>query len=168
MSVAPVHLWKARTSFFWLILALLSSMISSSHAAPPRFSFFGRKSNSTTALTTPPDSSAWSSFFTIDPSKILTTVIERGGLILPKSIQRELLAMSRVCHVDQVQWNPVQKRLLLVNVTVTAPGMKEHSLRVGRAFVSWESYTKPCLNIEVDDVDMLLEFTNLLLTKTNW
>jgi hypothetical protein len=167
MPTTPGHR-KATLSFFWLILALVS--LSSSHAAPPRFSFFGRKSNSTTAVTTPPstDNSPWASFFTIDPSKILVTVIERGGLILPKSIQRELLAMSRVCHVDQVQWNPVQKRLLLVNVTVTAPGMKEHSLLIGRVSVSWESYTKPCLNIEVDDVDMLLEFTNLLLTKNNW
>jgi len=76
--------------------------------------------------------------------------------------------MAKVCHVEEVQWNPVQKRLLLTNVTVTSPGMQEPSLRVGRLFVSWESYTKPCLTIELDDVDVLLEFTNLLLTKNNW
>lgn len=75
----------------------------------------------------------------------------------------------KVCHVDHVEWNPVQKRLVFNNFTVTAPGMDGvDSLRVGRVSVSWESYTSPCLDIEVDDVDVLLEFSNLLLTKNNW
>lgn len=164
--------WKSTTNLFSVVV--LVCCLGSSHATTPRFSFFGRKSNSTNvvlpaaAAAIPSSESSWSNFLTIDPSNILKIMIQRGGLILPKSIQEELLAVAKVCHVDQVQWNAVQKRLMMTNFTVTAPGMQTPSLRVGRLFVSWESYTKPCLNIEVDDVDVLLEFTNLLLTKNNW
>lgn len=104
----------------------------------------------------------------MDPSTILATLIRHGGLVIPKSLQDELLAIVKVCHVDQVQWNPVQKRLMFTNFTVSLPGMQQQSLRVGRLFLGWESYAKPCLNIEIDDIDVLVEFTNLQLTKTNW
>jgi hypothetical protein len=134
-------------------------------AATPRFSFFGRKSNNSSA---PSSGSSWTSFITVDPSKILATLIQRGGLVLPVSLQKELLAIVKVCHAADVQWNPVQKCLLFTNFTVSLPGLKHESLRVGKFFVSWESYAKPCFNIEIEDIDLLVEFTNLLLTKTNW
>jgi len=152
--------------YLWLTaVALLVFNGRSVRAVTPRFSFFGRKSTNSTA---PSPGSSWSSFLTVDPSKILATLIQRGGLILPASLQNELLAIIKVCHVADVQWNPVEKRLLFTNFTVSLPGLKHESLRVGKLFVSWESYAKPCLNIEIEDVDLLVEFTNLFLTKTNW
>lgn len=154
----------------WLNLALLL-FCKESHGATPRFSFFGRKPNSTAAAVAPSDSSSssWTNFLTMDPSRILTTLVNNCGLVLPKSIQKELIDVMQVCHVDHVAWNPVQKRLVFNNFTVATPGMDGvESLRVGRVSVSWESYTSPCLDIEVDDVDVLLEFSNLLLTKNNW
>jgi hypothetical protein len=61
----------------------------------------------------------------------------------------------------------VAKELLLYNFTISMPRGKP-SLRVGRVYVRWDSYVKPCIDIEVDDVDLLVEFLNVLLTKTNW
>jgi hypothetical protein len=98
----------------------------------------------------------------------MSTLIHRGGLILPKSIQEELLAVSKICNVDDAQWNLLQRRLLFLNFTVTLPGDDYHALKVGRVEVTWGSYTKPIINLEIDDVDVLLEFANLLLTKNNW
>ncbi len=41
-------------------------------------------------------------------------------------------------------------------------------MRVRRICIRWDSYIQPCLEIEVDDVDILIEFINILLTKNNW
>jgi len=48
------------------------------------------------------------------------------------------------------------------------PGDKVPALRVGRFYLSWDSYLKPCVEMELDDVDLLVEFWNLMLTRTNW
>ena len=113
-------------------------------------------------------SKRWSSFFTVDPSKILSVLVKRGGLLIPKSVEKELLALANVLHVDQASLNLVERQLIVKNFTVSLPRSSEQSMRVGRVHVRWDSYTKPCVDIEVDDVGVLLEFTNLLLTRSNW
>eukprot|EP00542_Grammatophora_oceanica_P011912 CAMPEP_0194049636 /NCGR_PEP_ID=MMETSP0009_2-20130614/30800_1 /TAXON_ID=210454 /ORGANISM="Grammatophora oceanica, Strain CCMP 410" /LENGTH=428 /DNA_ID=CAMNT_0038695837 /DNA_START=97 /DNA_END=1383 /DNA_ORIENTATION=+ len=109
---------------------------------------------------------SWSSLFSIDPSKILPVLIRRGGLVMPKNIQKELLSLSKFCHTDLANLNLVKKRLELRNVTISFQGTD--ALRIGRICLKWESYTKPCIDVEVDDVDISLEFTNLMLTDNNW
>jgi hypothetical protein len=113
------------------------------------------------------DELQWSSLFTVDPAKIIGLLIHRGGLVLPKYIQDELLSISNVCAVDAAQLNVMDRKLEFTNFTVAIPGYQK-ALRVGRLSMTWDSYLKPCVDIELDDVDLLVEFTNLLLTKTNW
>ena len=112
--------------------------------------------------------SKWSSFFTVDPSKILSVLVNRGGLLLPKSVEKELLALGKVLHVSEAGLNLVERQLVVKNFTVSVPGSDRESLRVGRVHVTWDSYTKPCVDIEVEDVDVLIEFVNLMLTRNNW
>lgn len=108
-----------------------------------------------------------SSFFTVDPSKILSVLINRGGLLMPKSVEKELLALANVLHVDEAKLNLVERELILRNFIVGIPGSRE-SLRVGRVHVRWDSYIRPCVDMEVEDIDVLVEFTNLKLTESNW
>ena len=39
---------------------------------------------------------------------------------------------------------------------------------MGRLFLRWDSYRRPCIEIVVEDVDVLVDFVNLILSKTNW
>jgi hypothetical protein len=112
-------------------------------------------------------SKKWSSFFTVDPSKILSVLINRGGLLIPKSVEKELLALANVLDVGDAKLNLIEKELILRNFTVGIPGNRE-SLHVGRVHVRWDSYIRPCVDIEVEDVGVLVEFTNLKLTESNW
>ncbi len=118
--------------------------------------------------TTSAASKKWSSFFAVDPSKILNVLVNRGGLILPKSIEHELKALSTLLHVDKASLNLVERQLIVNNFTVSVKGSDTVSLRVGRVHVTWDSYTKPCVDVQVENVDVLVEFTNLMLSRTNW
>ena len=118
--------------------------------------------------TTSTASKKWSSFFAVDPSKILKVLVNRGGLILPKSVEKELLALKNVLHVDAASLNLVERQLIVSNFTVSVKGSDTVSLRVGRVHVTWDSYTKPCVDVQVENVDVLVEFTNLMLSRTNW
>lgn len=111
---------------------------------------------------------SWSSFFTVNPSKILSVLVNRGGLLLPSSVEKELLALSNVMHVDSASLNLVERVLVVKNFTVSVPGSNTDSLRVKSVQVTWDSYTKPCVDVQVEDVVVLAEFTNLLLTRNNW
>ena len=39
------------------------------------------------------------------------------------------------------------------------------ALRVGRIYLTWDSYLKPCIDIEVEDADILIESVNLILNR---
>lgn len=113
------------------------------------------------------DRKKWSGMFTVDPSKILSTLIQKGGLFIPKESQKGIEVLRRVCSVDRAELNVVEKRLLLHNFTIALP-REQKALRIGRVYLHWDSYRRPCLDIEVDEVDVLVEFTNLMLTRNNW
>lgn len=104
---------------------------------------------------------------TVDPSKIISLMIQHGGLLLPKYFENDLNALSQICHAERVQLNVVERKLLVHNFTVHLPD-QEDAIRVGRVYLQWDSYLRPCVDIEVDDVDIFVEFMNVLLTKNNW
>lgn len=149
------------------LFLLLSSF--TSRASPPRFNlgYFGLSSTNKTQSTATADAKMWSSFLTVDPAKIMGLLITRGGLVLPKYIQDELISTARVCSVDDAQLNLLERKMLFSNFTVALPG-SPRALQVGRFYMTWDSYLKPCVDIELDDVTILVEFTNLMLTRTNW
>jgi len=155
-------LWTIHTLFL-----LLSSF--TSRASPPRFNlgYFGLSSTNKTQSTATGDAKMWSSFLTVDPAKIMGLLITRGGLVLPKYIQDELISTARVCSVDDAQLNLLERKMLFSNFTVALPGSPK-AVQVGRFYMTWDSYLKPCVDIELDDVTILVEFTNLMLTRTNW
>jgi hypothetical protein len=109
----------------------------------------------------------WSSTLDVDPSKIITLMMRHGGLLIPKSAEKDLEVFSKVCHADSVKLNVIQRKILVENFTVHLPG-KQDALKIGRVFLRWDSYRKPCIEIEVENVDITVEFLNVLLTKNNW
>jgi hypothetical protein len=111
----------------------------------------------------------WSSFVTVNPTKLVSYLVNHGGLVLPKSTKEEIKVFGKVCHVDEILLNVMQRRLQVRNFTIHAEGDQEDvALRIGRLYVEWSSYRKPCLAVEVDDVDVLVEFLNIVLSRNNW
>ncbi|KAL3910607.1 MAG: hypothetical protein SGILL_007625 [Bacillariaceae sp.] len=103
------------------------------------------------------------------PSRIVSYMVKYGGLVLPQSTKEELEVFSKVCSVEEVLLNVLERRLQLRNFTIHADGDEEDvALRIGRMHVEWSSYLRPCLSIEVDDVDILVEFLNIILSRSNW
>jgi hypothetical protein len=109
----------------------------------------------------------WTSMWNVDPTMILSILASRGGLLIPDSVQAEIVELQKIVHVEQAKLNVVEKQVILYNLTVALEG-QEDAIRVGRVFVHWDSYSKPCLDVEVDDVHVLVDFTNLILTRNNW
>ena len=111
----------------------------------------------------------WSSYTTVNPSKLVAYLVNHGGMVLPKSAKEDVKVLGKVCHADEILLNVLQKKVQVRNFTLHAEGDREDvALRIGRMYLEWNSYRKPCLSIEVDDVDMLVEFLNIILTKSNW
>ena len=113
-----------------------------------------------------------SSLFKIDPQKIVSKIVQHSGLILPKAVENDIQIIRAVCECETVSLDVGKRELEVFNFTVTAPKTEKNeairSLRVGRFSLKWDSYLKPCIDIEIDDIDICVEFLNVLLTKTNW
>ena len=113
-------------------------------------------------------SNQWTSLFTVDPAQIFSTLAKHGGFLIPKEYEKDIKVLNQVVSFDKTELNFFDRELILHNVTIGIPWRRRKSLRVGRVYVHWESYFHPCMNIEVDDVDILVEFTNVLMTRNNW
>ena len=134
--------------------------------------FFGKTSDveetDETTQSTNSSNRKWSSMLDVDPSKIISLMVKHGGLLLPKHIEEDLKIFSQLCHAGNVKLNVVQKKLLVENFSVNMPGETNKALVIGRLFLTWESYRRPLLELELDDVAITIEFLNVMLTKTNW
>ena len=131
----------------------------------------------------------WSSMLTtVDPSKMVSLMVRYGGLVLPDSTEKDIAILREVCSADCVKLNVVEKKLAIYNFTVHLPEDKVKydqrrsedrdndndendrrcCLRIGRVYVHWDSYLRPCVDIEVDNVTVIVEFLNVMLTRHNW
>jgi hypothetical protein len=112
----------------------------------------------------------------VDPTMILSILVSRGALLIPDSVQAEIPELQTVVLVEQAKLNVVEKEVILYNLTVALEGREDATRigrvfalwHIGRVFALWDSYSKPCLDVEVDDVHVLVDFTNLILTRNNW
>ena len=98
-------------------------------------------------------------------------VIKCGGLVLPKEAEEDLLVLEKLCSCDLASLDVINKELEVLNFTVCLPGYDRRNtpaLKVGRLFLKWNSYRHPCIDFEVEDVEVLVEFTNSILTNSNW
>jgi hypothetical protein len=112
---------------------------------------------------------SWSSMLAVDPSNIVSLMIKHGDLLVSKSIDADLKLLSKFCRSGECQVNVVEKKLLIRDFSVRLPGSAgQEALRIGRIVLRWNSYLKPCVEVEVEDVDVLVEFLNVLLTRNNW
>lgn len=111
------------------------------------------------------------SFFKINPKSIISTVCKYGSIVLPDTVEKDLKVIEQTCDCDETSLDLINRNLEILNFTVSVPGKGKHyepALRVRRINIIWDSYIKPCLEIEVDGVDILVEFVNILLTRNNW
>ena len=108
---------------------------------------------------------SWSSFVTVDPSSILSLLVKSASFFLDPKLQQ----LACLLHANETKLSVVDRELLIENLTVSIPNQPQYpALRIGRIHVAWDSYTRPCLDVQVEDVDIVVEFTNLLLTRNNW
>lgn len=106
---------------------------------------------------------SWSSFVEVDPSKLLTILVQKTGLI----VTGEEKKIAHLIKCDEAKLNVGTGAILIKNLSVALPGSPP-SLKIGKIHVSWDSYVHPCLEIEVEDVDITVSFNNVFLTKNNW
>ena len=173
----------SRPAFLMLwILVLITLEVSDILATPPSPSspssswgvgrFFGKTSGvedtDETSQSTISSDRKWSSMLDVDPSKIISLMVKHGGLLLPKHIEEDLKIFSQLCHARNAKLNVVQKKLVVEDFSIQTPGESNKALAVRRLFLTWESYRRPVLELELDDVAITIEFLNVLLTKTNW
>jgi len=134
-----------------------------------------------------------SSSLRVDTRQLVHLLCKHGGVVLSPSLERDLKVMSSVCQCDEVSLDLINRKLVVRNFTVVQPVVQPHSknhnvnssniqinehrgdtavpepaLRIGKIVVRWDSYLKPCVDVEVEDVDVLIEFINLILSKNNW
>jgi len=113
-----------------------------------------------------------SSYFRVDPQQILSTLYKHGGFILPETLDHDLNIIRTVCRCETVWLDVVNRELEVLNFTVSVPEGRRQgdgiALRVGRLYVTWDSYIRPCIQLEVDDVEIIVEFLNFVLTSNNW
>lgn len=128
------------------------------------------------------DQQKWSSLLTVNPKHILRILTMKGGLLIPKDSEQHVERMRQVMDVKKAQLNIVERELILYNFTLSLPpnananqnqqqtnsNSSSNLLRIGKVRIRWDAYTEPCLDIEVDQVDVLVEFRNLILSKSNW
>ena len=103
---------------------------------------------------------------TVDPGELLTTLVDHGGIFLPDYIDKDLHIMRKSIHCEKTQLHILSSNLILTNFSIGLP-RRPSVMRIGRIKVNWE-YTDPVLDIESEHVDVGIEFTNLMLTQTNW
>ena len=113
------------------------------------------------------------SLLRVDPQNIIRLVCKHGGVVLPESVNKDLNVISSVCQCAEISLDLINKELVVEGFRVAMPMSKKANgettaLRIGRILLSWDSYLKPCIDIEVEDVDILIEFVNLILSKNNW
>ena len=63
----------------------------------------------------------------VDPSKILSTLVKRGGLLIPDSVEKEIDALKQVLHVEEAELNLIEKQLILYNFTIALKGHKNNN-----------------------------------------
>ena len=114
--------------------------------------------------------------FRVDPQNIIRLICKHAGMVLPEYITRDLEVVASVCQCDETSLDLINKELKVRNLRVVLPltkkdGRTNHdrtALNVGAIRLTWDSYLHPCIEVEVEDVDVLVEFINLILTKNNW
>jgi len=156
-------IWKSAQMTFWFLSLFILSTYASS------YNLFHDSSNLSNWIRGGGGNQHSSSLFKVDPSNILTTIAKYGGLkLLPPSLEQDLQILGKVCSSDLSSLDIIYKEVEFRNLTLSVKKEQGVALQVGRLWMKWNSYHKPCLEIELEDVDIFVEFTNLMLTKTNW
>jgi hypothetical protein len=110
--------------------------------------------------------------FSVDPSGILSLLIGHGNFLIPAdgTMIQDLETLFQVCHSEHVSWNMVERELVIYNFTINVPGGDDdrNAVHVSRIYFKWDSYLQPCVDIEVDNVTILIDFVDLMMTRTNW
>ena len=160
---------RSRRAFFFRFVLFLAIFASNCrvHAKPPIWGSNNPFQDWTKSDGDDKSGKKWSSMLSVDPSKIVSMMIKHGGLLLPDSSKKDLDVLAKVCHAEDVKLNVVERKLEITNFSVRLPE-EEDALRIGRVYLRWDSYLRPCVEIEVDDVYVLVEFMNVLLSKNNW
>lgn len=127
-----------------------------------------KKTSSTDATGSAATAASWRSMLTVDPSNIVSLMVKHGGLVVSKSIDQDIKLLSEVCHAQEIQLNVMERKLVIHNFSIRFPSAEKDALRIGKVSLTWDSYRRPCVEVQVDDVEVLVEFFNLILTKSNW
>jgi hypothetical protein len=156
---------KNYSSIGFLVLLILLLLVGGTLTVTAH-PFFNTNSNDWKSAT---NHKSWSSMLTVDPSKIISLMIKHGGHLANQEIEEDLKLLAKLCHADECRLNILDNQLLIKNFSVRLPNTdKNYAVRINRVYLKWNSYLKPTLEIEMDGIQVLVEFYNILLTRNNW
>jgi len=107
----------------------------------------------------------------IDPRFILQTMKKFGGLLLPKEVEDDLKVLERVCRCESSYLDIVNRELEIIDFIVynnETSNITNPALKISKLVLKWDSYLTPCIDVHLENVEIFVEFLNLLLTKNNW
>jgi len=107
-----------------------------------------------------------------DPQQIVQKILQnynKNGWIVSKSVERDLNIILSVSDADVTYFDWIGRELEVFNYTLRHPNINDAVLlKVGHFHVKWDSYLQPSFQIKVENIDIILAFTNIFLTETNW
>ena len=117
--------------------------------------------------------SSLTNFTTItNPQQILQQFLlqyNKNGWIVSKSVEHDIHIILSVSDADVIYFDWFKREIEMFNFTLHNPNRTNTTLLTMEYFhVTWDSYLWPSFQIQVQNLDILLEFTNIFLTETNW
>lgn len=102
-------------------------------------------------------------FEEVDSSKALVVLLQTLGVTVKGGENK----FAKLIDCYECKVNRATGDLKIRGFTVSVPGSSP-SLKIGKLYVTLDEENQDCLDIEVEDVEIFVEFRNLYLSKNNW
>lgn len=104
----------------------------------------------------------------VNPIRLLSPFVNTAKAVAPASVRRNIDLFEELFKVKGAEWSIFHQRVVLDHCILRLRDQPFPALSIGRLDVHWDSLITPTIDIEVDDVVINVEFTNMSLSRSNW
>lgn len=106
--------------------------------------------------------------WSINPIRLLSPLVNTAKTLAPASVRRNIDLLEGLFDVKDAKWSIFHQRVVLDRCTLRLRNQPRPALTIGRLDIHWDSLTTPTVDIEIGDVLINVEFTNMLMSRNNW
>jgi hypothetical protein len=130
----------------------------------------GEEGSSISANDVKPNSSTpgWFSGWSVNPIRLASPFLNTAKTVAPASVQHNIDLLKGLFDIKEAKWSIFQQRVVLGRCVLRLRDQPSPALTIGRLDVHWDSLTTPTVDIEIEDVSINIEFTNVLMSRNNW